>query len=78
MATVLDRRGSAPSTPGQKLYICEDGTSIGTVGGGAVEREVLAALGPFLAENPPKHEVRELLLGAELGMCCGGRVSVLL
>ena len=78
MATVLDRRGSAPSTPGQKLYVCEDGTSIGTVGGGAVEREVLAALAPFLSEEPPKHEVRDLVLGAELGMCCGGRVSVLL
>ncbi len=78
MATVLDRRGSAPSTPGQKLYVCEDGTSIGTVGGGAVEREVLLALAPFLAEPPPKHEVRDLALGAELGMCCGGRVSVLL
>lgn len=78
MATVLDRRGSAPSTPGQKLYVCEDGTSVGTVGGGAVEREVLQALGPFLDDDPPKHEVRELTLGAELGMCCGGRVSVLL
>lgn len=78
MATVLDRRGSAPSTPGQKLYVCEDGTSIGTVGGGAVEREVLHALAPFLADRPPKHEVRDLVLGAELGMCCGGRVSVLL
>ncbi len=78
MATVLDRKGSAPSTPGQKLYVCEDGTSVGTVGGGAVEREVLAALAPFLADTPPKHEVREMLLGAELGMCCGGRVSLLL
>jgi xanthine dehydrogenase accessory factor len=78
MATVLDRKGSAPSTPGQKLYVCDDGTSIGTVGGGAVEREVLAALVPYLADDPPRASVRELLLGAELGMCCGGRVSVLL
>ncbi len=78
MATVLDRRGSAPSTPGQKLYVCADGSSVGTVGGGAIEREVLAALVPFLAEPPPRAEVREHQLGPELGMCCGGRVSVLL
>ncbi len=78
MATVLERHGSAPSTPGQKLYVCDDGTSVGTVGGGAVEREVLAALATFLSDPPPRPEVRELRLGAELGMCCGGRVSVLL
>lgn len=77
MATVLARHGSAPSTPGQKLYVCEDGTSVGTVGGGAVEREVLAALGTYLVEAPPGHAVRELSLGAELGMCCGGRVEIL-
>jgi xanthine dehydrogenase accessory factor len=77
MATVLARHGSAPSTPGQKLYVCEDGTSVGTVGGGAVEREVLAALAAYLVEAPPGHAVRELSLGAELGMCCGGRVEIL-
>ncbi|HEX7600046.1 MAG TPA: XdhC family protein, partial [Polyangiaceae bacterium] len=37
MATVLARRGSAPSTPGQKLYVAADRTCVGTVGGGAVE-----------------------------------------
>lgn len=78
MATVLERHGSAPSTPGQKLYVCDDGTSVGTVGGGAVEREVLSALAAFLCDAPPRPEVRELRLGQELGMCCGGRVSVLL
>ncbi len=79
MATVLERHGSAPGTPGQKLYLStEDGTCIGTVGGGAVERAVLERLvevgkGPGAA----KHEVRTFKLGAELGMCCGGRLEVL-
>ena len=42
MATVLERHGSAPGTPGQKLFLAGDGTTcLGTVGGGAVEREVL-------------------------------------
>jgi xanthine dehydrogenase accessory factor len=44
MATVLERHGSAPGTPGQKLFLAADGTCVGTVGGGAVEREVLEAL----------------------------------
>jgi xanthine dehydrogenase accessory factor len=78
MATVLERHGSAPSTPGQKLYLAEDGACVGTVGGGAVEREVLAGLVELLRACEPKHALRELRLGPELGMCCGGRVKVLL
>ena len=78
MATVLARSGSAPSTPGQKLYVARDGTCIGTVGGGAVEREVLDALARLLDDEAPKHAIRTFKLGAELGMCCGGAVEVLL
>ncbi len=49
MATVVARHGSAPATPGQKLYIGADGAAFGTVGGGAIEREAFAALRELLA-----------------------------
>jgi xanthine dehydrogenase accessory factor len=93
MATVLERHGSAPGTPGQKLYLSAEGTCVGTVGGGAVERAVMDSLlrvskalvspaptsestsTPLSAAN---HEVRTFKLGAELGMCCGGRLVVLI
>lgn len=80
MATVLERHGSAPGTPGQKLYLGADGTCIGTVGGGAVERAVIEVLTEVVAQrdNGSKHEVRTFKLGPELGMCCGGRVVVLI
>jgi len=82
MATVLARHGSAPGSPGQKLYVAADGTAIGTVGGGAVEREVAVALVAMAAAGAAggdaKHELRTFRLGAELGMCCGGSVDVLL
>lgn len=84
MATVVARHGSAPSTPGQKLYVAEDDTCVGTVGGGAVEREVIEALESMLRgacgkEAPrERHELRTFKLGAELGMCCGGSVDILL
>ena len=78
MATILERHGSAPSTPGQKLYLAEDGTCVGTVGGGAIEREIVAALVEMSRAADPKHALRELRLGAELGMCCGGQVKALL
>lgn len=78
MATVLERHGSAPGTPGQKLFVGADGTCVGTVGGGAIERSVLAALTVLAKDESGTHEVRTFKLGAELGMCCGGRLSVLL
>ncbi|MBX3208336.1 MAG: XdhC family protein [Labilithrix sp.] len=78
MATVLERHGSAPGTPGQKLFVAEDGACVGTVGGGAVERAVLEALVAIVTSPAAKHDVRTFKLGAELGMCCGGRLVVLL
>ncbi len=78
MATVLSRHGSAPSTPGQKLFLSAAGECVGTIGGGAVEREVIAALRALVEDPSPRHAVRSFRLGAELGMCCGGGVDVLL
>jgi xanthine dehydrogenase accessory factor len=75
LATVIQRHGSAPSTPGQKLYWRADGRMFGTIGGGAVEREVLHVL---RSEQLVAPMVRVFKLGPELGMCCGGRVELLL
>ncbi len=78
MATVIERHGSAPSTPGQKIWIGSDRSCVGTVGGGAVEREIMAALRDMADRADAKHELRTFKLGAELGMCCGGQVVALL
>ena len=77
MATVLARHGSAPGTPGQKLYVAADGTALGSVGGGAIEREVLLALLEMLDADDAEHSVKSFKLGPELGMCCGGQLEVL-
>jgi xanthine dehydrogenase accessory factor len=77
MATVVARHGSAPGTPGQKLYLGGDGVCVGTVGGGAIEREVLDSLS-LLTSRGGSVEVRTFKLGAELGMCCGGRLTVMI
>jgi xanthine dehydrogenase accessory factor len=79
VATVLARRGSSPSTPGQKLSLASDGTCVGTVGGGAVERAVLEALSSMLSDpEGPLSRIETHRLGPELGMCCGGAVDVFL
>ena len=78
MATVVSRAGSAPATPGQKIYASADGACLGTVGGGAIEREVLASLEAILSDPAHEHATRTFRLGPELGMCCGGSVDVVL
>ena len=78
MATVLERHGSAPSTPGQKMWVGANRSCIGSVGGGAVEREVMAALLEMATSDEAAYAIKTFKLGAELGMCCGGRVVALL
>ncbi len=84
MATVLARHGSAPATPGQKLFCATDGTCVGTVGGGAIEREVLGALASGIEALRAGKDAESLFatktfhLGQELGMCCGGGVDVII
>jgi len=78
VATVLRRRGSAPSTPGQKLALLTRDEALGTVGGGAVEREVLAAMQRAFDGGKCEPEIVRHELGASLGMCCGGAVEVLI
>jgi xanthine dehydrogenase accessory factor len=78
MATVVERQGSAPSTPGQKLILCQNGHVLGTVGGGAVEQQVLTELARLMQLRGPQTRMVSFRLGAELGMCCGGRVELML
>lgn len=80
VATVLARRGSTPATPGQKLLLGADGSCLGTVGGGAFEREVILTLREILGglrDGNPSPTTRTIALTQGLGMCCGGSVEVL-
>jgi len=78
LSSVVARRGSAPSTPGQKLLLLGDRRAIGTVGGGAVERVVLDEMEAMLADPSRGPKVETFRLGASLGMCCGGSVDILI
>ena len=74
LATVVRVSGSVPQQPGARLLLRDDGTTVGTVGGGAIEREVLAALQRLLETPGSELLVRDL--GQDLGMCCGGRMEI--
>ncbi|HET9959361.1 MAG TPA: XdhC family protein [Polyangiaceae bacterium] len=74
LATVVRTSGSVPQVAGARLLLRDDGTSFGTVGGGAIEHSVREALERVLATGRPELLQRDL--AHDLGMCCGGRMEV--
>lgn len=73
LATVVNVSGSVPQQPGARLLLTPDAKLVGTVGGGAVEHDVIRALEECLKSGKPR--LLELELGRDLGMCCGGQMS---
>jgi xanthine dehydrogenase accessory factor len=76
LATVIETRGFTPRKSGARMLIAEDGETRGTVGGGAIEREVLDRAAALLRGDSSAMVKRHLT--QELGMCCGGEMSVFL
>ena len=74
LATVVRTAGSTPQVAGARLLLCADDSTLGTVGGGAIEQAVVEALRACRAGAPAQLVVHEL--GYDLGMCCGGRMEV--
>lgn len=83
LATIIERKGSAPQGVGVKMLIFEDGTCVGTIGGGCMEAEVTRKARLILADE---EESKATICTADLmnadageeGMVCGGAVKVLL
>ncbi|MEZ4436513.1 MAG: xanthine dehydrogenase accessory protein XdhC [bacterium] len=77
LATVIETGGSTPRDAGARMAITHRDFA-GTIGGGAFEKHVIDEARALLAD--PGREVHRLdvHLVRDLGMCCGGRMSVLL
>jgi len=78
VATIVNVRGSIPSFKTAKMLVRDDGSIVGTVGGGCVEaevwqaaREVMASERPrtltFNLNNDPKYDT---------GLVCGGTLEI--
>ena len=80
MATVVKTRGSTPQQVGAKMVIFDDGSFIGTVGGGCVEADIWAEAREVLRTG--KTEVYHFNLNDDYaeaeGMVCGGQMDVLI
>jgi xanthine dehydrogenase accessory factor len=80
MATVVKTRGSTPQQVGAKIVIFEDGSFIGTVGGGCVEADIWAEAREVLRTG--RSDIYHFNLNDEYedaeGMVCGGQMDVLI
>ena len=79
LATIVWDDGSAPRGKGSQMLVGENGLLSGTIGGGAVELRSIQLAQAMLAGEPVPvlHEFK-LNKSGELGMVCGGDVTVLL
>jgi xanthine dehydrogenase accessory factor len=75
LATVIESLGSAPREEGARMLIKSDGTIIGTIGGGAIEK-VIADQAMKLMNTTSPTLVRYDL--KDVGMTCGGAMSIFL
>ena len=78
LATIVQVRGSIPSFESAKLLVREDGSMMGTVGGGCVEAEVWNAAREVLDTEKPKN--LSFSLGEDAaydnGLICGGQLNI--
>ena len=75
LATIVQCNGSAPQKIGAKMLVREDGSIIGTVGGGSLEAEVIKSALRVLKEGVPVTMPFELT--EDQGqLLCGGKVLV--
>lgn len=74
LATVIGRTGSAPQIVGAKLLLLDDGSHLGTVGGGSIEAKVLEACRQTLRFGQSRKVQADLV--RDLAMCCGGSMEI--
>ncbi len=78
LVTLVAARGSAPQEIGAKLLATAQGLSSGTIGGGRLEAHALrVALARLAADAPEPCALETVNLQRDLGMTCGGEVTLL-
>ena len=74
--TVTALRGSAPREAGASMLVDAAGT-VGTIGGGRLEWHAVTLARKLLRDaRAAPVRIADLILGPELGQCCGGRVEL--
>jgi len=75
LATIVQSIGSSPQKEGAKMLIRDDGSTMGTLGGGCLEAEVIQTARMAIIDGAPQTISIDLTEEAG-GLVCGGRVLV--
>lgn len=81
LSTIIRSEGSSPRGAGTKMLVREDGSTVGSVGGGRVEAEILAAARDLIAANDfhPRfiHVDMTKAVGPDSALLCGGEADLI-
>jgi len=78
VATIVNVRGSIPSFKTAKMLVRDDGSIIGTIGGGCVEAEVWQAAREVMESEKPRTLTFDLNQDPkyDTGLVCGGTLEI--
>jgi xanthine dehydrogenase accessory factor len=78
LATIINVRGSIPSFQSAKMLVRDDGSILGTIGGGCVEAEVWQAAREVMEQERPQTLTFNLNHDPkyDTGLVCGGTLEV--
>ena len=78
LATITNVRGSIPSFESAKMLVRDDGTIVGTIGGGCVEAEVWQAAKEVMQSEKPRTMTFDLNQNPkhDTGLVCGGTLEI--
>ena len=78
VATIVNVRGSIPSFKTAKMLVRDDGSIVGTIGGGCVEAEVWQAAREVMASEKPRTLTFNLNQDPkyDTGLVCGGTLDI--
>ena len=72
---VLDSKGSVPREAGTRMLV-DRSTVAGTIGGGHLELKAIEQARAILASGKREPLIQHVSLGASLGQCCGGALTL--
>jgi len=78
LATIINALGSIPSVAAAKMLVRDDGSIVGTVGGGCVEAEVWQGAREAMKEEKPRTLTFNLdqTPDKDTGLVCGGTLQI--
>ncbi len=81
LCTIVEKVGSGPRDIGAKMIVSEEGKTVGTIGGGNLERALIDEALEALRRGKPRKVVFSLRKGGkegtiETGLICGGDLTI--